>query len=109
MIIRHTSFMKMILKEGEDFVNGLSIRECSNRSFLVNFVIGGEAVFSLSDSVDNLNVRMYAPVYQQPDFCCDVSIIREKVTVSLGLCDNGDMLGPFFSTEMLMEKAIFIF
>ena len=39
---------------------------------------------------------MYAPANQPPDIHYNVNDSRQKLTVWVGLCGNGDMLGPFF-------------
>lgn len=52
---------------------------------------------------------MYAPINQPPDVYFDVSNIQENVTVLLGLCDNADMVGSFFLTEMFSFKNLFLF
>ena len=39
---------------------------------------------------------MYAPANQPPDFHYNVNDSRQKLTVWIGLCGNGDILGPFF-------------
>lgn len=52
---------------------------------------------------------MYAPINQPPDVYFDVSKIQDNVTVLLGLCDNADMVGSFFLTEMFLFKNLFLF
>ena len=39
---------------------------------------------------------MHASANQPPDFHYNVSDSRQKLIVSVGLCENGDMMGPFF-------------
>ena len=40
---------------------------------------------------------MYAPANPAPDFDYNVNDNRQKLTVWVKLCGNGDILGPFFS------------
>ena len=42
---------------------------------------------------------MYQPENQSPDFHYNVNDTRQKLTTWVGLCGNGDMLGPFFFDE----------
>ena len=67
------------------------MHQCHNRRFLANFVIGGEAGFALNGTVNNHIVRMYAPANQPPDFNYNVNNSRQKLTVWVGLCENGDV------------------
>ena len=46
--------------------------------------------------MNNRNVRMYAPSNQPPGFRYNVNDSRQKLTVWVELCGNGNMLGPFF-------------
>ena len=72
------------------------LHQCNNRRFLANFVIGDEAGFALNGAVNDHNERMYAPVNQAPDIHYNVNDSRQKLTVWVELCGNGDILGPFF-------------
>ena len=42
---------------------------------------------------------MYAPPNQPPYFNYNFNDSRQKLVVWVGLCGNGDMLGPFFFDE----------
>ena len=72
------------------------LHQCNNRRFLENFVIGDEIGFALNGAVNNQNVRMYSPANQVQDFHYHFNDSRQKLTLWVGLCGNGDMLGPFF-------------
>ena len=72
------------------------LNQCNNRRFLANFAIGDEAGFALNGAVNNHNVRMYAPANQRSSISYNVNGCRQKLIVRVGLCENGDMLGPFF-------------
>ena len=67
-----------------------------NPHFLRNFVIGDEAGFSMNGEVNSHNVRQYAPKGDRPDFTFVRRDERNKVTVWMGICGNGSILGPFF-------------
>ena len=56
--------------------------------------------------VNNLNVRMYAPANQPPDFHYNVNNSSEKLSVWVRLRINGDMLGLSSLTETLMNKVV---
>lgn len=73
---------------------------CANLRFLHNVVIGDEATFSMKGEVSTQNVRMYAPKGNPPSYNYDVNNSRQKVTVWVGICGNGTLLGPFFSNTM---------
>ena len=62
---------------------------------LRNFVGGCEAGFALNGAVNNLNVRMYVPAYQPPDFHYDVNDSRQKFIAWIGLCKRR-YVGYFF-------------
>ena len=88
----------MRLIEGVISVDGLlsnsEIPVSYERSWI--FWIGDEAGFSMNGEVNSDNVRQYAPKGDRPDFTyvrCDE---RNKVTVWMGICGNGSILGPFF-------------
>lgn len=67
-----------------------------NPRFLANLVIGDEAGFSMNGEVNSHNVRQYAPKGVPPEFHYVRSNERVKVTVWMGICGNGSILGPFF-------------
>ena len=81
------------------FARWLVDRYARNEEFLRPFVIGDEAAFAMNGQVNTQNVREYAAVGtvgQPPEFNFDVNISREKLTVWVGLCGNGQIIGPFF-------------
>ena len=71
------------------------LRQCNKRRILANIVIGDEAGFDLNGTVNNHNVRMYASANQPPNVYGNVNDSRQKLTVWVGLCGNGDKFGPF--------------
>ncbi len=78
------------------FFQWLVDRCARNDEFLRPSVIGDEAGFAMNGEVNTQNVREYAPVHQPPEFNFDLNISREKLTVWIGLCGNGRIIGPFF-------------
>ncbi len=50
----------------------------------------------MNGEVNTQNVRKYAPAHQPPEFNFDLNINREQLTVWIGLCGNGQIIGPFF-------------
>jgi hypothetical protein len=90
------------------------LEKCRDRRFLQNFIIGDEAGFAMNGSVNTQNVREYAPKGQPPDFFYQRNECRTRITVWVGLCGNGKLIGPFFFEgsvnglrylEMLNEKV----
>ena len=90
------------------------LNKCRDRRFLHNFLIGDEAGFAMNGSVNTQNVREYAPKGQPPDFFYQRNECRTRITVWVGLCGNGKLIGPFFFEgsvnglrylEMLNEKV----
>ena len=76
---------------------GWLINRCErNKNFLRSMVIGDEAAFALNGQVNTRNVREYAPARQPPAFNFDVNLSQQKLTVWLGLCGSGQVIGPFF-------------
>ena len=71
------------------------IEKTQNPHFLANLIIGDEAGFGMNGKVSSQNVRMYAPKGEGPEFTYDVNESREKVTVWMGLCGNGKIIGPY--------------
>ncbi|KAF2360355.1 Protein of unknown function DUF4817 [Trinorchestia longiramus] len=69
--------------------------------FVDDIVVGNEAAFHVNGKVNNHNVRTYASENQTPNFNFDVGIIREKVSVWMGLCGNGHVIGPYFYNSNL--------
>ena len=66
-----------------------------------DIVVGDEAAFHLNGRVNNHNIRHYAPKNQPPSFNFEVGISREKVSVWMGLCGNGSIIGPYFYNNNL--------
>ena len=71
-------------------------RESRNPRFLRRVVIGDEACFSMDGRTSTQNVRMYAPQGNRPDFTYERDNSRQKLTVWVGLCGNGSLIGPYF-------------
>ena len=65
--------------------------------FVEDIVIGDETAFHMNSRVNNHNVRQYAPRYHPPDFHNDLRMSREKVSVRIGICGNGSLVGPIFT------------
>lgn len=71
--------------------------QARNNRFLSNIVIGDEAVFCMNGTVSTQNVRCYAPKGNPPaDFKFERNNSREKLHVWIGLCGNGQLIGPYF-------------
>ena len=90
------NFCLLILQEDRLFVSGFlsGVREIPDS--LRNVLIGDEAVFALNGEVNTHNVVHYGPAGQPPVFNFETKMSREKVTVCVGLCGNGVIIGPFF-------------
>ena len=69
--------------------------------FIEDIVIGDEAAFHMNSIVNNHNVHQYAPRYHPPDFHNDLRMSREKVSVWIGICGNGSLVGPIFYENTL--------
>ena len=74
------------------FCNWLS-GQADDHRFIPSMIIGDEAGFSMNARV---NVREYAPWGQQPYFGYAVPESRERITVWVGLCGNGELIRPVF-------------
>ena len=59
-------------------------------------IIGDEVGFSMNARVNSQNVREYAPRGQQPNLDYVVPESRERLTVWVGFCGNGELIGPVF-------------
>ena len=68
-----------------------------NPRFLANVVIGDEAAFCMNGEVNSHNVRQCAPRGAPPDFNYERRDERSKITVWMGICGNGALLGLFSS------------
>ncbi len=74
----------------EWFLNRLAL-------FVTNLVVTDEAAFHVNGSVNKQNNRYYSEKNSPPvDFTYDVPFNREKVSVWMGLCGNGVIIGPIF-------------
>ena len=69
------------------------IRQCQCVCFTANVVIGDEAGFMMNGEVNTHNIRRYAPKGDPPEFNFDS---HAKLTVWVGLCGNGVIVGPYF-------------
>ena len=69
--------------------------------FIENIVIGDEAAFHMNGRVNNHNIRHYAPHNNPPEFNFDVGISKQKVSLWIGICGNGSLVGPFFYENTL--------
>ena len=61
-----------------------------------NVVIGDEAAFFMNGKVISHNLRCYAPKGHPPLFHFDMNICKEKLSLWIGLCGNGRLVGHFF-------------
>ncbi len=65
--------------------------------FLLNIIIGNEAVFQMNGWVNTWNVRAYAIQAQDvQNFVFDHLHSRDKLTVWIGLCGDNTIFGPIF-------------
>ena len=64
--------------------------------FLKQLVIGDEAAFFMNSKVNNQNVHEYAPLHNPPQFHFDINMNRQKISLWIGLCGNGTIIGPCF-------------
>ena len=68
-----------------------------NIRFLAHMIIGDEAIFQMNGTVCTQNVRCYAPKGQAPhDWVYQKKNLRQKLHVWVGLCGNGQIIGPYF-------------
>ena len=66
-------------------------------AFLRFLAIGDEAAFQMNGTVTIRNIRCYAPKPYPPlEHAFSKSMSKEKLSVSIGLCENGELIGPFF-------------
>lgn len=93
------------LPRRQAFCEWLLERCVRNPRFLRNFMIGDEAAFAMNGKVNQHNVVEYAPARHPPVFNFDTHISREKVTVWVGLCGNGVVIGPFFFERNVNGQA----
>ena len=70
--------------------------QCNDPAFLGRFVIGDEAKFSLNGSTNTKNLVFYAPKEHPPAQNYNVPESREKLTVFIGLCGEGTLIGLYF-------------
>ena len=73
--------------------------------FIEDLVIGDEAAFFMNGRVNNQNVREYAPMHHPPYFNFDVNMDREKVSLWIGLCGDGTLVGPCFFNGNQIGRA----
>jgi len=70
--------------------------ECMDPTFLSRLVIGDEASFAMNGNINSKNMVYYSPKGEQPDHYYDKPESREKITVWVGLCGDGHLIGPYF-------------
>ena len=74
--------------------------------FLRFLAIGDETAFQMNGIVTTRNVRCYAPKHHPPlEHAFSKSMSREKLSVWIGLCGNGELIGPFFFEGNLNGEA----
>ena len=65
-------------------------------AFLKFLATEDEAAFQMNKTVTTRNVRCYAPKHHLPlEHAFSKSMSREKLSVWIGLCGNGKLIGPF--------------
>ena len=79
------------------------LQQCRNANFLNRLYIGDEASFSMNGDINTRNMHYYAQKGNNPNFIYETPESRQKVTVWIGLCGDGTVLGPYFSKEMCQE------
>ena len=90
--LRHQLFKNDCLRRRQ-FVDWLLHKPAR---FLDTIVIGDEAAFFLNGKVNSHNIRQYSPKKNPPEFNFDKSICREKLSLWIGICGNGSLIGPIF-------------
>ena len=74
--------------------------------FLRFLAIGDEAAFQMNGIVTTRNVRCYAPIHHSPlEHAFSKSMSREKLSVWIGLCGNGELIVLFFFEGILNGEA----
>ena len=74
--------------------------------FLRFLAIGDEAAFQMNGIVKTRNVRCYALKHHPPlKHTFSKFMSREKLSVWIGLCGNGELIGPFFFEGNLNGEA----
>ena len=99
------------LKAGEferrlQFCNWFS-GHVNDHQFIPSKIIGDEAGFSMNARVNSQNAREYAPQGQHPNFDYAVPESCERLTVWVGLCRNGELIGPMFLIEAFLNVLIY--
>ena len=72
---------------------------CSLRTqtkFFSTIIIGDEAALEMNGKVNTENIRTYAPHGKPPALNFNVNTSRQKLTVWLGFCGNGQLVGHSF-------------
>ena len=59
-------------------------------------MIGDEATFSINGNIYTKNLVIYAPKGHPSAHNYDIPESREKLTVWIGLCGEGTLIGPYF-------------
>ncbi len=104
MHIRH-QLLHADLRRRQDFAEWLLERCQGNPRFLEFLTIGDEAGFAMNGEVNTHNVVEYAPKGHPPNFNFEKNMSREKITVWIGLCGNGVIIGPFFFQRNVNGQA----
>ncbi|KAF2353523.1 hypothetical protein FHG87_015721 [Trinorchestia longiramus] len=73
--------------------------------FIDNIIVGDELAFFMNGEVNNHNVRKYAPQNNPPDWNFEKSIFQDKLSLWIGLCGNGSLVGPLFYDNNLTGVA----
>lgn len=82
------------------------VNRCNrDRQFLQFFTIGDEATFSMDGMVNTHNEHEYAELHHPPGYAFNKNMSREKVSVWIGLCGNGSLVGPYFFEGNINGRA----
>jgi len=72
------------------------VNKFNENGFCEKIVIGDEAVFQMNANMSSHYDHSHAEKGNPPDFSYDRPDSREKLTVWVAVCGNGNLLGPSF-------------
>ena len=64
-------------------------------------IINDKAAYILREKLNNHNDRHYAPRITAPELNFDVEISRGRVSVWIGLCESGAVIGPIYASKAI--------
>ncbi|KAF2352904.1 Protein of unknown function DUF4817 [Trinorchestia longiramus] len=88
--VRRENFVRWFLRKPDRFIDN---------------IISDEAAFFMNGEVNNHNVRKYAPQNNPPEWNFEKSICQDKLSLWIGLCGNGSLVGPLFYDNNLYGVA----